>query len=61
MVLISLQRWRVPTNVFRTIWGVHNVPTLVRYERVDGEIKETGRLVEGEILDQGKLKALIGT
>ncbi|KAH8763093.1 hypothetical protein F5883DRAFT_498583 [Diaporthe sp. PMI_573] len=51
--------WRVPTNVFRTIWNVHNVPTLVRYERVDGEVKETGRLVEGEILDKGRLKGLV--
>lgn len=46
--------------MFRTTWNVHNVPTLVRYQRVDDEVKETGRLVEGEILDHGRLKGLIG-
>lgn len=52
-------RWRVQTNVYRTVWNVHNVPTLVRYENVGGEVKETGRLVEGEILDDTKLQKLI--
>ncbi|QSZ31110.1 hypothetical protein DSL72_000673 [Monilinia vaccinii-corymbosi] len=51
--------WRVPDNVFRTTWNVDNVPTLVRYERVDGEVKETGRLVENEILNQGSLNDLV--
>ena len=52
-------RWRVQTNVFRTVWNVHNVPTLVRYENVGDEVKETGRLVEGEILDDTKLQRLL--
>ncbi|KAL3296121.1 DUF953 domain protein [Colletotrichum asianum] len=51
--------WKVRTNVFRTKWDVHNVPTIVRYQLVNGEIKETGRLVEGDILDKGRLQALI--
>ncbi|OHE93852.1 hypothetical protein CORC01_10873 [Colletotrichum orchidophilum] len=51
--------WRVPTNVFRTKWNVNNVPTIVRYERSDGEVRETGRLVEGEILDKKRLLGLI--
>jgi hypothetical protein len=34
--------------VYRTKWGVKAVPQLVRYQRVDGEIKVTGRLVEDE-------------
>ncbi|KAF2208194.1 hypothetical protein CERZMDRAFT_62239 [Cercospora zeae-maydis SCOH1-5] len=51
--------WRVPTNVFRTKWNVHNVPTLVKYENLGGEIKETGRLVEREILDDTKLQKLL--
>ncbi|KAI8195994.1 Thioredoxin domain-containing protein [Colletotrichum sp. SAR 10_65] len=51
--------WKVPTNVYRTKWDVHNVPTIVRYQLVNGEIKETGRLVEGDILDKGRLQALI--
>jgi hypothetical protein len=53
-------RWRDPKNVYRNNWNVHNVPTLVRYQRVDGEVKETGRLVEGEILDEKKLHDFIG-
>jgi hypothetical protein len=52
-------RWRDPSNVFRTKWNVNNVPTLVRYERVDGKVKETGRLTENEILDGQQLQALI--
>ncbi|KAK1569700.1 uncharacterized protein LY79DRAFT_571383 [Colletotrichum navitas] len=52
--------WKVATNVFRTKWNVHNVPTIVRYQRLVGEIKETGRLVEAEILDEKRLKELIG-
>lgn len=52
-------RWRIPTNVFRTTWSIHNVPTLVRYQRVDGDVKETGRLVEGEILVEQRLKHLL--
>ncbi|KAJ5901477.1 thioredoxin reductase [Penicillium taxi] len=55
----ALNRWRVSTNVYRTKWNVHNVPTLVRYQRIDGQVKETGRLVEREILDSKKLKDLI--
>ncbi|CCF35454.1 hypothetical protein CH063_01310 [Colletotrichum higginsianum] len=51
--------WKIPTNVFRTKWNVHNVPTLVRYQRLGGEVRETGRLVEAEILDERRLKELI--
>ncbi|KAK1541976.1 hypothetical protein CPAR01_05363 [Colletotrichum paranaense] len=51
--------WRVPTNVFRTKWNVNNVPTIVRFELSDGELKETARLVEGEILDEKQLRGLI--
>ncbi|ORY55844.1 DUF953 domain protein [Pseudomassariella vexata] len=52
--------WREPRNEFRNTWNISNVPTLVRFERMDGQVKETGRLVEGEILDDKKLKAFIG-
>ncbi|KAL4974636.1 hypothetical protein BDW66DRAFT_139296 [Aspergillus desertorum] len=47
--------WRDLSNVYRTKWSVNNVPTLVRFENVAGTVKETGRLVEGEILDRKKL------
>jgi len=35
------------------------VPTLVRYQRVNGDVRETGRLVEDEILKEGNLHDLI--
>jgi hypothetical protein len=36
------------------------VPSLVRFEAVDGVVKEVGRLVEGEILDRVRLGKFIG-
>ncbi|KAJ4289887.1 hypothetical protein N0V90_011220 [Kalmusia sp. IMI 367209] len=51
--------WKDLTNVHRTKWNVNAVPTLVRYQRVNGEVKETGRLVESELLDQMKLVHLV--
>ncbi|KAF2164073.1 hypothetical protein M409DRAFT_68016 [Zasmidium cellare ATCC 36951] len=51
--------WKDPKNVFRTKWNVHNTPTLVRFEKVGDAVKEVGRLVEGEILDQERLQKLI--
>ncbi|KAJ0413269.1 hypothetical protein BJY00DRAFT_297126 [Aspergillus carlsbadensis] len=52
--------WRDPSNVFRTKWKLSAVPSLVRFEAVDGEVKEVGRLVEAEILDRGRLGKFIG-
>ena len=54
--LMRTSRWREPKNVFRTLWNINNVPALVRYQRVNGEIAETGRLIEGEILDKSKMQ-----
>lgn len=54
-----MARWKDPKNVYRTKWNVHSTPTLARYERVDGKVKEVGRLEEAEILDSKKLKDLI--
>ncbi|EEA27221.1 hypothetical protein TMatcc_004499 [Talaromyces marneffei ATCC 18224] len=51
--------WKDPKNVYRTKWNVHSIPTLIRYERVDGTVKEVGRLEEAEILDSKRLKDLI--
>ncbi|CZT04553.1 uncharacterized protein RAG0_10974 [Rhynchosporium agropyri] len=42
-------------NAFRTDWNLHNVPTLVKFERVDGEVKETARLREEGIKDKQSL------
>ncbi|PWY91640.1 DUF953 domain protein [Aspergillus sclerotioniger CBS 115572] len=52
--------WRDPQNVYRNHWNVKCIPALVRYQRVQGEVVETGRLVEREIIDQEKLQEFIG-
>lgn len=54
-----MTRWRDPENIYRTKWNVNSVPTLVRYERVDGKVKEVARLEESEILDSKRLHNLI--
>ncbi|KAL6231595.1 hypothetical protein BDW75DRAFT_219813 [Aspergillus navahoensis] len=51
--------WKDLSNVYRTTWNVNNVPTLVRFENVNGTVKETGRLIEGEILDRRRLSELV--
>lgn len=45
--------------MFRTKWNVNAIPTLVRFELVDGNVKETGRLVEGQILDRARLSKFV--
>ncbi|KAG8423986.1 hypothetical protein J3458_000827 [Metarhizium acridum] len=52
--------WRNPENVFRKNWNVNGVPTLAKYERVDGEVVETARLDENGIMDEAKLRGFIG-
>ncbi|CAG8231843.1 unnamed protein product [Penicillium salamii] len=51
--------WANPQNVYRTTWTTRNIPALVRYQNVDGEVTETSRLVEGEILNKQKLEAFM--
>ncbi|KAL2785458.1 hypothetical protein BJX66DRAFT_314901 [Aspergillus keveii] len=51
--------WRDPSNAFRTKWNLNAVPSLVRFEAVDGVVTEVGRLVEGEILDRVRLGKFI--
>jgi hypothetical protein len=53
--LLTGTRWKEMNNVYRKVWGINAVPTLVRYQRVDGIVTATGRLVEGEIMDENKL------
>ncbi|KAF3922510.1 hypothetical protein ABW21_db0204512 [Orbilia brochopaga] len=56
------EAWKIPTNVFRTVWGLQAIPTLARYSlvTVDGEKFPSVRmLVEAECLDQAKLGGLI--
>ena len=52
-------RWKKADHIHRKQWNVHNVPTVVRFETVDGRVTETGRLVEDEILYNAKLTALL--
>ncbi|KAH8890214.1 hypothetical protein GQ53DRAFT_766280 [Thozetella sp. PMI_491] len=51
--------WRAAGNIYRKNFDVHSVPTLVRFQRVNGEVKEVGRLVEAELLDEKKLHTLM--
>jgi hypothetical protein len=54
-VLLTSIRWKEPNNMYRKVWGINAIPTLVRYQRIDGTVTATGRLVEGEIMDDKKL------
>jgi hypothetical protein len=45
--------------VYRKTWGVNAIPALVRYQRINGVVKETSRLVEAEIMDEEKLLSLV--
>lgn len=61
MVKLILEvRWRSPENVYRKNWNVNGVPTLARYQQVNGEVVETARLVENGIVDEAKLREFIG-
>ncbi|GAB7334900.1 hypothetical protein MBLNU13_g06790t1 [Cladosporium sp. NU13] len=51
--------WKDPKNAFRTEWKVNNVPALLRFEKTSEGVKEVGRLIEGEILDQERLEKLL--
>ena len=58
LILFCVFRWKAP-NVYREKWNVHNVPTLVKFECVDGEVKETGRVEEDKIKDEKILYSFI--
>ena len=45
--------------MYRKVWGVNAIPALVRFQRADGVVAETGRLVEAEIMDEKKLLSLL--
>ncbi|KAJ5457640.1 hypothetical protein N7475_009028 [Penicillium sp. IBT 31633x] len=51
--------WFNLQNVYRTTWSTKNIPAVVRYQQVNGEVTETGRLVEGEILNEQRLQAFL--
>ncbi|KAJ5217267.1 DUF953 domain protein [Penicillium chermesinum] len=52
--------WKDPDNLYRKTWNVSGIPTLARYQRVNGEVTETGKVTEVEILDSAKFKAFLG-
>jgi hypothetical protein len=54
-----MYRWKDPKNVFRTVWKIHNVPALLRFEKTSEGVKEVGRLIESEILDEQHLTSLV--
>ena len=58
-MLTCVCRWRDPKNAYRTEWKVFNVPALLRFEKTSDGVKEVGRLIEGEILDQERLEKLL--
>ncbi|KAF2998630.1 hypothetical protein E8E13_007430 [Curvularia kusanoi] len=51
--------WKDQGNVYRTQWGVKAVPQLVKFQRIGGEVKVVGQLVENEVLDEEKLGAFV--
>ncbi|KAI1327459.1 hypothetical protein F5Y16DRAFT_372073 [Xylariaceae sp. FL0255] len=53
--------YKSASNHYRTTWKMPNVPTLVRYERKGEKLVEVGRLVEGEILDAGRLQQFVNS
>jgi hypothetical protein len=57
--LLTGVRWKVPDNVYRKDWGLKAIPTLTRYQRVNGEVTATGQLVETEVSDEEKLARFI--
>lgn len=58
-LLTCMNRWKDSKNLFRTNWNVNNVPALVRFEKTGDSVKEVGRLIEGEILDEERLQQLL--
>ncbi|WVR07957.1 hypothetical protein IAU60_005000 [Kwoniella sp. DSM 27419] len=51
----TVAEWRTPKNKARVDWNVNSVPTILRIENG----KETGRLVESEIMDKQRLADLL--
>ncbi|KAH6629097.1 hypothetical protein C7974DRAFT_393833 [Boeremia exigua] len=47
--------WKDLENVYRKKWNVKALPQLVRYQRVGGEVRKVGSLVENDVNDDAKL------
>ncbi|KAK4058375.1 hypothetical protein OIO90_000533 [Microbotryomycetes sp. JL221] len=53
--------WKTPDNAYRKAFGISAVPTILRVESADksslsNQLSSARKLVEGEILDEVKLK-----
>ncbi|KAH7414018.1 hypothetical protein DE146DRAFT_707771 [Phaeosphaeria sp. MPI-PUGE-AT-0046c] len=49
--------WNSLENKYRKDWGISAVPTLVCFQRINNTVEATGRLVEGELIDDEKLSS----
>ncbi|KAG5791624.1 hypothetical protein H9Q69_009312 [Fusarium xylarioides] len=51
--------WKKPDNPHKLTWGISAIPTVIRFELRDGSVEETGRLVEAEVYEEGKLQSFV--
>ncbi|KAM0788351.1 hypothetical protein ACM66B_001492 [Microbotryomycetes sp. NB124-2] len=56
--------WKTPDNAYRKAFGISAVPTIIRLESGDkanltSQISSAQKLVEGEILDESRLKEFL--
>jgi hypothetical protein len=58
-IILTGDRWKEMDNKYRKVWGINAIPNLVRYQGIDGVVTATGRLVEGEIMDEEKLSKFL--
>ncbi|KAF2648161.1 hypothetical protein K491DRAFT_613322 [Lophiostoma macrostomum CBS 122681] len=52
--------WKDLDNVYRKVWGIRGVPTVIIYERVGGEVKEVDRLTDPELFDEARVRRFVG-
>ncbi|QGI63670.1 hypothetical protein CEK26_007621 [Fusarium fujikuroi] len=51
--------WKKPDNPHKLTWNISAIPTVIRFELRDGRIEETGRLVEAEVYEEGRLQNFV--
>ncbi|KAF5648443.1 duf953 domain protein [Fusarium tjaetaba] len=51
--------WKKPDNPHKLAWSISAIPTVIRFELRNGEIVETGRLVEAQVYEEGKLQSFV--
>ncbi|CAK9782977.1 hypothetical protein CC85DRAFT_303269 [Cutaneotrichosporon oleaginosum] len=55
IVWVERDEWKKPDGAERVQWNLRGLPTIIRFE----EGAETGRLVEGEMLDGARWSAFL--